>query len=140
MHRPRSASIHFVRQQIQLTGLQCPIFKRTMDTIRQLHHILSRQVPDDKMNPLQLPSAFGDTALEPGNRYFTPRRDDPHSRDLPFDPAIDPKGLLEGIRSSTHFHGQDNQVLYFVAVADEGLHKSALSLSLSLSRFSLMRR
>ncbi|KZP05422.1 hypothetical protein FIBSPDRAFT_967293 [Athelia psychrophila] len=95
--KPSSHSIHFVRQQIQLTSLECPIFKRTMQTIQRLDHLLSQQVPDGKMDPLQLPSAFGDTALKPGNRYFTARRDDPDSRDLPFDPAVDPKGFLEVI-------------------------------------------
>ncbi|KZP16751.1 hypothetical protein FIBSPDRAFT_748313 [Athelia psychrophila] len=125
MERPSSRSIHFVRQQIQLTGLECSIFKRTVQTIQRLDHLLSRQVPDGKMDPLQLPSAFCDTALEPGNRYFTARRDDPDSKDLPFDPAVDPKGILEGIRTSSYFHGQDNQVMYFVALADDGQHKFA---------------
>lgn len=113
----------YLRQQIQLTGLGSPIFKRTVDTIKTLDHLFSRKVPDGRLNPLQFSSAFGDVALEPSNRYFTTRKEDPNSIDLPFQASVDPKGFLREVRQSTIFHGEDNQVLYFAAVVDEGVQK-----------------
>lgn len=65
-------------------------------------------------------TAWREFALEATARYFTRRSDDPNGEDLLFDEDVDPKGYLNAIRSSTLFHGKDNQVLYFQVIEDEG--------------------
>lgn len=118
--RPRSISTHFLRQQVQLTGLSCPVFKRTANTIKNLDHLLSCQVPDGKMDPLQHLTVFSDVVLESGNHYFTSRREGSNSRDLPFNFITDFNRFLDTLCSDTYFHGHDNQVMYFEAVLIEG--------------------
>ena len=46
-------------------------------------------------------------------RYFTSRRDDPHGIEMPFDPMVDPNRILGSMKNDTHFHSEDNKVLYY---------------------------
>lgn len=100
-----------------------PVFERTTKILRQLDRILGRPLPVDKVVPLEMTTACGNTAWQPATRYFTSRKDDPNSEDLPFNKEEDPNGILEGLRKDTHFHGDDNKVLYFASVIENDIKK-----------------
>lgn len=123
-HRPAQSKVmEFTRQQIKLAGLGSPTFEKTVNILRQLDSILSRPHPAGKVIPFDTTAACGHTALEPATRYFTSRKDDSNSEDLPFDKYEDPKGVLEGMRKDTHFHGEDNKVLYFALIVEDNQKK-----------------
>lgn len=65
-------------------------------------------------------NAWRAAALDAVTRYFTRRSDDPDGEDLPFGLEVDPEGYLDKVRSSSLFHGRDNQVLYFMMVKEDG--------------------
>lgn len=53
-----------------------------------------------------------------GTRYFTSRRDDPTGNEVRFDRLVDPKGVMESLTNGTYFHGDDNEVLYYILTDD----------------------
>lgn len=123
-HRPtQSHATDYIRQQIKIAGIGSPVFEKTTNILRQLDSILNGPHPVDNVVPLETAKACGDTAWQPATRYFTSRKEDPNSKDLPFDRDEDPDGLLEGLRKDTHFHGEDNKVLYFASVIDDDQKK-----------------
>jgi hypothetical protein len=83
-----------------------------------MHLMLSRQVPEGLMEPYTASSFQEYSAIEAGTRYFTARRDDPQGAAIPFDSAVDPKGLLSSMANDRYFHGQDNKVLYYCLSRD----------------------
>jgi hypothetical protein len=96
------------------------MFETCIDNLHHLHQVLARQVPAGDMEPFSSSTALSYPSIEFGTRYFTSRRDDPLSVAMPFDRAIDPKGILASMIEDGYFHGADNEVLYYHLVPSSG--------------------
>jgi hypothetical protein len=72
-----------------------------------------------------IPGKHGNhTSMNLSNRYFTPKRDAPSMVHVPFDKAIDPKGILEAMTNAGFVHGEENAVQYYLhQVDDKGREK-----------------
>jgi hypothetical protein len=109
----------YLRQSVQLTGLDTKTFETGVDNLRMLHVMLARQIPEGLMEQYNPSSYLQYPSIDLGTRYFTARRDDPLGAAIPFHPNVDPKGVLSSIATDTYFHGEDNQVLYYGLSTDQ---------------------
>ena len=71
------------------------------------------------MEPFSSSTVLCYLSIEFGTRYFTSHRDDMLSAAMPFDRAIDPKGILASMIEDGYFHGA-NEVLYYHLVPASG--------------------
>jgi len=110
----------YLRQTVQVTGLNLPLFETCIDNMQHHRQVLSRQVPEGDMEAFSPNTSLSYPSIEFGTRYFTSRRDDPLSAAMPFDHAIDPKGILTSMIANRYFHGEDNKVLYYRLVPSSG--------------------
>jgi hypothetical protein len=114
-----------MRQSVRLTGISTPKFQACTDALQRLHEKLGRHVQDGAMEPLANELHGQHISIEFGNRYFTNRRDDPQSPTIPFNPTVDPNGILSAVSSNDeYFHGPDNEVLYYYLTTENGTQKS----------------
>jgi hypothetical protein len=90
-----------------------------VESIQRLNQAFARQVSEGAMDSFTTGQCGKFDAVEFSTRYFTSRRDDPFGEAIPFDSMVDPKGILASMVNSTYFHGEDNQVLYFVMKHNE---------------------
>lgn len=119
VHSPDDRKRPFIRQSVQLTGLNIAAFKTCSQSLQAMHLLLSRQIPEGFMD-MYLPSTFLEySAIDLGTRYFTTRREDPHGAAVPFSDVVDPRGLLSSMATDTYFHGTDNEVLYYSLSSDK---------------------
>ena len=79
--------------------------------------MFSRHVPEGTLEPFQTSEFLTHPCIDVATRYFTSRREDPTGETVPFSPTVDPKGILESLSTDDHFHGVDNQVLYYSLIA-----------------------
>ena len=114
LHRPDDQQQRYLRQSVQLTGFDCEEFQTSINTLRRLHQMFTRQVPEGCMEPFALGQFHHFDTVEFAKRYFTSRRDDPNGTALPFYRSTDPNGVLLGMSDNKYFHGEDNKVLYYV--------------------------
>jgi hypothetical protein len=103
---------------VELTGFSSPNFQTIIDSLRRLHQMLARQVPEGAMEQYTFGHANGFDTIQLSTRYFTPRRDDPANPQVPFDRLVDPKGILASLSNEAYFHGEDNKVLYYMLKSD----------------------
>jgi hypothetical protein len=108
----------YLRQSIQLTGLNVPSFNLCVENLVKIHGKFSRKLTVDGFEPFKVDSFGSFSCLNLSTRYFTSRKDDPQNPAVPFSPAVDPKGILASMSTTTYFHGEDNQVLYYSAMPD----------------------
>ena len=116
--RPEKKTQPFIRQSVRITGLGTPGFESSIDNIRRLSQIISRQVPEGTMDQFTHCFFLEHSALDVGTRYFTSRKDDPMGPAVPLDVMIDPKGILASMSDDKHFHSIDNIVKYYTATED----------------------
>ena len=116
--RPAERQEAFIQQSVRLTGLNARLFRACLDTLQHLHEKLGQQVQDSAMEPLV--NSILHTTIKFGNHYFTSRRDDPYSLEIPFSQAVDPKIILLSISGNLISHGPDNEVLYYQLISDGG--------------------
>jgi hypothetical protein len=105
----------YLRQSVQLTGFDCPTFVTYIDKLRQLHDMFGRHVPEGKLQPLSIDDFQAFNCLNIATRYFSSRHDNPHGASVPFTRSIDPRGILRNMTVDQYFHGEDNEVQYYVA-------------------------
>ena len=108
----------YLRQSIQLTGLNTPLFNLCIESLVNIHGKFSRKLTVDGFEPFKVDSFGSFPCLNISTRYFTSRKDDSQSLAIPFNPAVDPRGILASMSTTAYFHGEDNQVLYYAAVPD----------------------
>ena len=104
----------FTRQSVQLTGLSTPSFQTCVDKLQDIHSTFKRYVPDGAMEPFEPSEFLNHPCIDISTRYFTSRRKDPTGTAVPFSHAVDPKGILQALCTDEHFHGPDNEVLYYM--------------------------
>ena len=60
----------------------------------------------------------GKLAIDSHNRYFTERRLTPQEEHTDFPSIIDPRRILNDLRTHNFIHGADNQVDYVVSTKE----------------------
>lgn len=112
LKRPRKP--RFLRQGVQLTGFNTPIFQSYMTSLHEIHDLLSRQFPERSLEEFKPDNFITYSSLNFATRYFTSRHDDPHCIQVPFASAVDPKGILASMQNDNYIHAADNSVLYYM--------------------------
>ena len=108
----------YLRQYVELTGFGSQKFQMIVESLRRLHQMLARQVPEGAMEQYTVGHVNGFDTIQLSTRYFTSRRDDPVNPQVPFDRLVDPKGFLASSSNEAYFHGEDNRVLYYMLKGD----------------------
>ncbi|SRR6266487_5549458 len=113
----KSRKQQYLRQSVQITGLNTPVFQTCIDSLHQMHDLLGRSLPENSLEQFR-PDTFGTYfALNLATRYFTSRHDDPFSSALPFPYSnLKQNGGSALMLNNNYFYGYDNQVLYYAAV------------------------
>ena len=104
----------FMKQGIQITGINTPLFDTCIQNLQHLNQILARQLPEGTIEPFTPGSFLNYSTIDIGTRYFTSRDENPLGLTIPFDRLVDPKGFLTSMNDSNYFHGDDNRVLYYM--------------------------
>ncbi|KIM79399.1 hypothetical protein PILCRDRAFT_74520 [Piloderma croceum F 1598] len=111
---------HFLRQSVQLTGLSTPSFQTCIDNLQHIHTAFGRHVPEGELESFRTDMFLDHPCVDIATRYYTSRREDPTGTAVPFSPDVDPNGTLQAMITDDHFHGVDNQVLYYTLIGQEG--------------------
>ncbi|KAF8336134.1 hypothetical protein F5887DRAFT_920926 [Amanita rubescens] len=106
--------IKYLRQGVSLTGLGTPLFDSSIKAITDIYALFCRSVPREKLQPCSFIDHYGKyTGIEMSNRYFSPRKDFPTSKTIPFNSDTDPKGILTRAAGTTFIHTDHNVVTYY---------------------------
>jgi hypothetical protein len=104
----------YLRQGIQLTGFDTPIFQSYITSLHQIHELFTRQFPERMLEEFKPDNFITYSSLNFGTRYFTSLRDDPCCVQIPFPLVVDPKGILSSMQTDIYVHTTDNRVLYYM--------------------------
>jgi hypothetical protein len=114
IYRKKSQHAKFLRQGIQLTGLESEQFQFNIDSVNAASDLFARHLVPGKYHPW-IPDKFMTyPALNIYNRYFYSIGDCTGESAISFSDTIDPEHLLSTMGSSAGLiHTTDNQVEYF---------------------------
>jgi hypothetical protein len=107
------ARIKFLRQHVTLTGLNSPQFDLALDNIQTIHSMFAKDLSPFKLQPWTPGTFSGYTTVESRKRYFTSPKLANHSDIVPFDPLVDPRGVLASVDQRRYFHTTADEVGYF---------------------------
>ncbi|TFK59504.1 hypothetical protein BDN72DRAFT_780625, partial [Pluteus cervinus] len=101
-------------------GLGTATFEESLSAITQLYTVFSRHFPEGQICPWQPPltSMTNTRGLLLSNRHFTRRTEGAQMQPIPFPIFVDPKGILANFVTPTLIHTEENEVKYFIRVAD----------------------
>ncbi|KDR65347.1 hypothetical protein GALMADRAFT_260256 [Galerina marginata CBS 339.88] len=104
---------HRLRQSVTLTALGShPVFDKYLSNIQGIADIFRTTFPNEKLALDGHHTYEGHPCIVVFNRYLSFRCDTPTTHQIPFDPEVDPQGLLLKHPHQTMHHTEDNQVLY----------------------------
>lgn len=115
LHRKRKPSeAKFLRQGVQLTGLESSKFQSSVNAIHSVFSEFSRHINQSHLHPWKSDVFTTYPAINIYNRYFYTAQDSPKQGSIPFGDDIDPEHVLAtlGLTSSL-VHTVDNCVEYF---------------------------
>jgi len=119
----KSLKQQFLRQSVQITGLNTSTFQKCIDNLHRINDAFSRSLPANTLE-IFFPDKFGNySALNFSTRYFTSRNDDPIGSAIPFNHSVDPHAVLTSMTSDRYFHGVDNEVLYYARIENDGKYQ-----------------
>jgi hypothetical protein len=96
-----------------------PLFDTCMENMAQGYALLARNVPSTCLAPNTVRDTFdGSSSLNLANRYFTPKRDAPSAKPIPFSHEVDPQGILTAVGGETYIHTEENVVNYYKRTTD----------------------
>ena len=102
-----------------LVGLGSPTFEKAVQNVAEIYGYFDRHTEIGELESFQL-TRNGEAILDVSNRLFTPRKDAPKMRAVPFADGVDRYGnLKEIVGEGEYLHGEDNVVEYFRRCADE---------------------
>ena len=79
-----------------------------------IYALFSQSVPREKLQPCSFIDHYGKyTGIETSNRYFSPKKDFPTSKSVPFSSDIDPEGILTRAAGTNYVHADQNVVSYY---------------------------
>lgn len=119
LHRTPDRARH-LRQSIELTGLNTPIFQTCITNIQQIHTIFAQHMAEGTLEDFQLSMFQDSTCITAGTHYITSRHEDWHSPAILIPRSLDPKGILASHCIGEQFYGPENEVLYYGVVSTEG--------------------
>ena len=112
----------FLRQSVQLSGLDTSTFTTAVDNIRTLYAQFSRHFQGGNLHVWQPDTFMTHTALNIYNRYFYTTKDCPNQAAIALGDTIDPDHILAAMGlASGLIHTGDNQVEYFKFTPDRKL-------------------
>ena len=109
----RSNNPRFLRQGIQITGLNTPMFQKSIHGLFSIHALLGHEFPDGFLHEFEADKFMEYGCINLAKQYLTFCCDNPYSVSVPFPSAVDPNGCLTSMCTDSYFHGADNDVLYF---------------------------
>ena len=113
---------------MQVTGGESAYFTTYQESFKKIYDIFSAALPNRKLEPFQLGMYEGDLTIDSHNRYFTERRLAPQEEHTDFPSTIDPRGILNDIRTHKFIHVADNQVDYVIGIK-EAQHRESVNFS-----------
>jgi hypothetical protein len=105
--------VDFLKQAVTITGLGTHAFTKAVDSMEAIEEIFSRQVGQDTILPWKNGTYLDWTTMFSSNRYFTSRRSNFNLQAVPFDPFVDPEGVLASMAGNDKVHCSDNVVEYY---------------------------
>jgi hypothetical protein len=120
-YRKRKAhETKFMRQGVQITGVNSSSFAQSIQTITKLFSLMSRGFQEDDMHPWKPNMFMTYPSINISNRYFYDSRDCQVQASIPLGDSIDPDHYLAGLAlASGVIHTVDNQVEYFKLTPDK---------------------
>ncbi|KAF8240311.1 hypothetical protein L208DRAFT_1546952, partial [Tricholoma matsutake] len=119
----------YLRQSITLTGHGSPAFTSALQGVKEIHKRFDRQFPEGTLEA-RAEDSSGNVYTESivlSNRYLTPASEAGGLKGIPFQPGVDPKGILwdmaQGDRTRAYIHTEENQVQYYTAHRDGTGHR-----------------
>lgn len=123
----------YLRQSITLTGHGSPAFTSALQGVKEIHKRFDRQFPEGTLEA-RAEDSSGDVYTESivlSNRYLTPASEAGGLKGIPFQPGVDPKGILwdmaQGDRTRAYIHTEENQVQYYTAHRDGTGHRRCVT-------------
>lgn len=114
VRKKKTQDAKFLRQGIQLTGLDSQSFKNAIESITTVHNEFSRVFQEDTIHLWKHDAYLTYPAINIYNRYFYTTQDCPQQASVPFGDNIDPSHKLSALAlASGLVHTIDNQVEYF---------------------------
>lgn len=115
----------YLRQQVDIIGLNSESFSMCLQNLQALNGLLSRAIPGNILGRWQ-PDVSGETSIPASNRYFTQQRDTRGDSEVPFTAFEDPRGILQSLGEDNFIHSDDNVVSYYRAVNSEAGRKKCV--------------
>ncbi|KAF8234306.1 hypothetical protein L208DRAFT_1550392, partial [Tricholoma matsutake] len=119
----------YLCQSITLTGHVSPAFTSALQGVKEIHEQFDQQFPEGTLEA-RAEDSSGDVYTESIvllNRYLTPASEAGPLKGIPFQPGVDPKGILwdmaQGDRTHAYIHMEENQVQYYTAHRDGTGHR-----------------
>jgi hypothetical protein len=104
----------FIRQSVQLTGLNTSSFQSTIHNIRIIHGMFECSFLDGALEQPSTTRYAKYECMDLNTRYLTSRKEDPTTQPVIIPHYIDPNGYLSSIPPPrTYFYGPENEVQYF---------------------------
>ncbi|KAF8716420.1 hypothetical protein AX14_012357 [Amanita brunnescens Koide BX004] len=95
---PNSPKVKFLRQSVTLTGFGTSTFENSIKALDEVLHFFDRHIPENKLDECTIIDRCGDyVGIHLMNRYFTPQRESSNEAHIPFEPMVDPSGLLANL-------------------------------------------
>ncbi|KAG6904932.1 hypothetical protein DXG01_006135 [Tephrocybe rancida] len=109
---PAMSKIKFLKQSIKLVGLGAKFFDDGIEAISIIHDKFDRLFREGQLMEW-LPYEGDEPRINAANRLFTPADDVlPGEKHVPFEPAIDPAGILGNLAKKGFVRTEDNVVEY----------------------------
>ena len=109
----------FVRQSVQLTGLDTSMFNAAVHNIRTLYAEFSHHFQEGNLHTWNPDTFMTHAALNIYNRYFYSTKECPNQAAIELGDTIDPHHTLAAMGLASGFvHTADNQVEYFKFTVD----------------------
>ncbi|KDR76165.1 hypothetical protein GALMADRAFT_225846 [Galerina marginata CBS 339.88] len=104
---------HRLRQSVTLSALSNHIvFEKYLGAMREFHDLFKVTFPGEQFTMDCFYTYEGHRCIVLFNRYLSFRSDTPSTMQIPFDPQVDPAGLLRQHPHQNMHHVEDNRVSY----------------------------
>ena len=117
--RANSRHVKYLRQSVSLTGLGTSLFDTAIDGLADVYAAYSEFISLPKLAPCGIVDEYDRfTTIELSNRYLTSKRTTPTHEHIPFNPDVDPQGLLTSAAGNAYIHTEHNVVKYYESVRE----------------------
>jgi hypothetical protein len=83
---------------MMLTGFNTPTFGRGIKALDDVIQLFDRHIQENKLDECTIVNKCGDhLGIHLTNQYLTPRRESMNEPNIPFEPHVDPSGILASL-------------------------------------------